>query len=147
MAFINLAQIMYPIGSYYISNQGQSPANLFGGVWTEIQDKFLYASKGNALQEGGQKNHNHSVSISYVPYWGNLCGADNSNPDTSLLQIGENDKLVSKIQSEWSHYTNQSAVAGWQSVNQPWIVKKSGNTTSTSTLPPYLTCHIFYRTA
>ena len=32
MAFVNLGQVMYPVGSYYISNKPTSPSDLFGGA-------------------------------------------------------------------------------------------------------------------
>lgn len=64
MAFVNLGQVIYPVGSIYISTGSTSPANLFGGSWTRIADAYLRA-KGNtgvALGEyGGYANYKLSV--------------------------------------------------------------------------------------
>ena len=78
MAFVNLGQVIYPVGSIYISTGSTSPANLFGGSWTRIADAYLRAmgDTGVALGEyGGYANytlsvdqlpsHNHSSPSAY----------------------------------------------------------------------------------
>lgn len=34
-----VVNILYPIGSIYISADGTSPATLFDGIWEQIEDK------------------------------------------------------------------------------------------------------------
>ena len=41
---INLIDLIYPIGSIYISVNSTSPASLFGGTWERLKDTFLFAS-------------------------------------------------------------------------------------------------------
>lgn len=36
--------ILHPTGSFYISSQSTSPANLFGGTWTQVTDAALRGS-------------------------------------------------------------------------------------------------------
>lgn len=65
MAYVNLGQVMYPVGSIYISTGSTSPANLFGGNWTRIADAYLRAmgSTGVALGEyGGYAEYKLSVN-------------------------------------------------------------------------------------
>ena len=38
MAYVNLGQIIYPVGSFYSSTDSTSPANLFGGTWEQLKD-------------------------------------------------------------------------------------------------------------
>ena len=54
---------IYPIGSMYVSTKETSPASLFGGSWTKIKDKFLYATSttGDAGKDGGNS------TTSYTP--------------------------------------------------------------------------------
>lgn len=40
MAFINLLEIVYPIGSLYFSTSSISPAEVVGGQWEQISDSF-----------------------------------------------------------------------------------------------------------
>ena len=44
MAYVNLGQVMYPVGAIYQSWSSTSPANLFGGSWSQITEKFLYCA-------------------------------------------------------------------------------------------------------
>lgn len=65
MAFVNLGQVVYPIGSIYMSTNSTSPANLFGGSWTRIADAYLRAigDTGVAIGEyGGYAEYKLSVS-------------------------------------------------------------------------------------
>lgn len=41
MSFINIMDIVYPVGSLYFSSSNISPANLFGGTWTCVQKDFV----------------------------------------------------------------------------------------------------------
>ncbi|WP_139652779.1 phage baseplate protein [Raoultibacter phocaeensis] len=50
----------YPIGSYYISHIATSPASLFGGSWTSITGRFLYANSSTAA--GGSNTHTLTVN-------------------------------------------------------------------------------------
>ena len=64
---------VYPVGSYYWSNESKNPRDLFGGRWEQINGRFLFETKsGNSCgQTGGKETHkltvneipNHSHSI------------------------------------------------------------------------------------
>lgn len=41
MAFINIMDIVYPIGTAYMSTTSTSPATLFGGTWSEVKNALL----------------------------------------------------------------------------------------------------------
>ena len=64
----------YPVGSIYMSLQSTSPASLFGGSWTQITNKFLYATGTyGAGATGGSEavtltleqlpSHGHSIPV------------------------------------------------------------------------------------
>ena len=40
----DILRAIYPVGTVYISVQDISPAELFGGTWTRINDRFLLAA-------------------------------------------------------------------------------------------------------
>lgn len=40
MAFVNLLEIVYPIGSLYFSTSSFSPTEVIGGQWEQISDSF-----------------------------------------------------------------------------------------------------------
>jgi hypothetical protein len=65
----------YPVGAVYISTVATNPGALFGGTWTQIEDRFLLSAGDTyaAGQTGGSPNvtltvanlpsHKHNVSI------------------------------------------------------------------------------------
>ena len=58
-----LVDLIYPVGSVYISTAATDPAVLFGGGWQAIEDRFLLAA-GNeftALSTGGESSHTLTV--------------------------------------------------------------------------------------
>ena len=59
-----IKDIMYPIGSYYWSENNIDPSDLFGGTWERIKDRFLYAlgDTGTINETGGSSTHSHTQS-------------------------------------------------------------------------------------
>lgn len=66
-----IIDLIYPVGSIYMSANNVSPANLFGGTWQQIKDRFLLAcgSTYNAGATGGEATH--SLTKNEIPHIGN----------------------------------------------------------------------------
>lgn len=43
-SFVNLLEIIYPVGSFYLSANNESPANIVGGTWVQIENAVIRAS-------------------------------------------------------------------------------------------------------
>ena len=54
--FVNLLDIIYPVGSVYITFNTISPANTIGGTWELLKNVFLYSSADATGTTGGEKN-------------------------------------------------------------------------------------------
>ena len=61
MAYVNLGQVMYPVGAIYQSWSSTSPASLFGGSWSQITEKFLYCAN-SAGDTGGESTHKLTIN-------------------------------------------------------------------------------------
>lgn len=60
---MNVFDLVYPIGSIYLSVSDVNPAALFGGSWERIKDRFLLGAGGSysAGSTGGEVNHTLTV--------------------------------------------------------------------------------------
>ena len=58
-AWTSLVNLVYPVGSIYMSVNSTSPQTLFGGTWEEIQARFLLGNSSltPAGSTGGESSH------------------------------------------------------------------------------------------
>lgn len=75
-----ILDLVYPIGSIYISVNSTSPSTLFGGEWTQLKDRFLLGAGSTYIagEKGGTTTHNHGYRIGYHPNYGALIGDDDT---------------------------------------------------------------------
>lgn len=142
--YINMMDIIYPVGSIYISMNGVSPAESIGGTWTQITDKFLRPSDNSLKEVGG--NHTHNFEFSYASYYGVIPTLQNYLPDDNMFSFGPHQE-TSRQTSTDDHQMNISATAGWGSAKKPIIVTKIITTSEDSQIPLSITCYCWYRTA
>ena len=82
----DLLEKVYPIGSYYWSEKNTSPSDIFGGSWTKIRGRFLFASDSNhdVGDTGGEETH--TLTINEMPRhsheYEKFCHADYTSFDT-----------------------------------------------------------------
>lgn len=129
----------YPVNSIYISYSHVSPASLFGGSWARIENYFLWAttSGGNIGHTGGAATHSHGK--------GNLVaaiGTSGSHPSKiGFMHDNTNNGQTAtySIQGQNSAYTRD------ETINHNTAI--IGETSSASTMPPYIQVSIWRRTA
>lgn len=66
MSFINIMDIVYPIGSLYFSSSSTSPANLFGGTWTCVQKDFVPETLISAKNKRTEATHTSTYDTLYA---------------------------------------------------------------------------------
>ena len=140
----NIFDLIYPVGSFYISSKSTNPATLFGGTWEQIQGRFLLGRSSSypvgsmggeathTLTESEMPSHKGHLSSGIAggaPYEkGNYKGFLNSDKMTAYSDIGRG----------WNVYAGNEmhpaseAVGGGQAHNN---------------MPPYLSVYIWKRTA
>lgn len=77
MAKLHLAQqildIIYPVGSIYLSDNATNPNTKFGGTWVKLSGGFIYGStitSGNTYSTGngtGTATNSHTLTIDQIP--------------------------------------------------------------------------------
>lgn len=142
MAYINLGQVVYPVGSVYISYTSISPASLFGGNWTAITGHFPYFNAGNTT--GGSNSVNHSHDLDGTGY-----------ADIDII-IGGNQWLnvCYRNLTSRSFTANMSWAASTNQINKsvetnthPISLSGSTNSSSINNMPAYQTFYAWRRTS
>lgn len=119
---------VYPVGSIYMSVNSTSPASLFGGTWSKLENRFLLGqgssysagSTGGAstvtLTESQIPSHQHNVNIGW--------SGGGSNTNTAFLDA-----------------SGGRAIGGW------WTTQANGSGQAHNNMPPYLVVYMWKRTA
>ena len=128
-AFIR--DIVYPVGSIYMSVNSTSPATLFGGTWERLQDRFLLAA-GSAYSAGSTggastvtltaeqiPSHSHSIS----PAIGWPVNADAAE-----------------------HHVENWGYSAWPKVPKITSTGNAGGGKAHNNMPPYLAVYMWKRT-
>lgn len=154
--FVNLLDIIYPVGSVYITFSDVSPANSVGGSWEKIDGKFLQSSsETDSLNSTGGFSGNIGFTFIYGSYYGAVVPTYNADVDDSLLNIGPSGNTVNytpnivKLStkwsaSEWNHRVNSSVTGSTHVVPNPRLYSKDIYWDSR---PAYITCNMYKRTA
>ena len=126
-SWINMANIFYPVGAYYLANVSTSPSNLFGGTWQQVSDSRFLCASTSAGGNGGENRHaltvaempSHRHYIDYkVASWSSSAGSAYTY-------------LMSKVES-----------GAWDAATE-----YTGSGNSHNNMPLYRTCYCWYRTA
>lgn len=132
-----IADIIYPVGSIYLSVNSTDPSTIFGGTWEQIKDQFLLSAGDTytAGTTGGSATHtltvdeipahNHPVGIKTQALWS---GADAENTWGNIARAnGNNGQTEEKYNLCWSSNT--------------------GGGKAHNNMPPYLVVFVWKRTA
>ena len=135
-----LLNLVYPVGSIYMSTNASSPQTFLGGTWHQIQGQFLLASSGAhpAGSTGGSEIHNHNLSDSGYAY----IGVDWSSTDLNF--IGDQTIAAPKSYSG-SKMKNLPGFSTESGLSR--VTPLGGTTDMANGMPPYLAVYMWQRTA
>lgn len=126
---------IYPIGSIYISTDSTNPAQLFGGTWERIEDKFLLAA-GSEYQAGTEGGSPTQILLNKNLPSGALTAEKNSS-DTEVNISG----------ATWGNYNLASG--NYTATTLRFAAANLNNSIQyeqpINTMPPYLTVYIWKR--
>ena len=121
-----LIDIIYPVGSIYISVNSTSPQTLFGGIWVQLKDRFLLGA-GDTYKNGNTGGEStHKLTVSEMP----------SHTHKYKLAYGSNDP------AKGFNYGNNLA-GTFDGDFSP----ATGGNNAHNNMPPYLVVYMWKRTA
>ena len=129
----DLLEKVYPIGSYYWSENDTSPEELFGGRWTEIEGRFLFASDSNHYvgQTGGEERH--KLTLDEMP-----------SHSHGYQKFKFKDDWAVDVGGGGNCYRFLECDTGTNNIESSTTESK-GNSQSHNNMPPYLTANCWKR--
>ena len=159
-----LLDMLYPVGAIYMSMNNVNPRMLFGGTWTQIQDRFLLCSAGESKQPGGSKTietkhlppHTHSINNLTTSSSGNhahstyihLCTSESNGENWGITASDSFAGRPVVASSSAGQYNDTVANTASNGIHTHTI---NGTTSSIGSgvefWPQHITCYCWYRTA
>lgn len=139
----------YPVGAIYISTSSTSPASLFGGSQTRIQNQFLLAAGSgySAGSTGGSTTHSHNYGIRYNSFYATFVGDDTTAIRTLTYNgTSETGYKNSIWVQDVSTKRNSGLSSGSTSTSSASYLNRA-TTSGNSNMPPYLAVYVWKRTA
>ena len=131
---------IYPVGSIYISANSTSPAELFGGTWEQIKDRFLLAA-GDAYMAGSMGGEaQHTLTKDEMP--------SHRHSSNSYLDGYANSGIIGKDQfCTWVNYgthdNNEPKFGESGAIRTSWV----GGSKPHNNMPPYIAVYMWKRVA
>ena len=141
MTVSQFVEMIYPVGSIYMSANATSPETLFGGTWTPINGRFL-------ISTGTPENNDDGTSPGNYNY---AAGSKGGDAQSKI----KNSNLPNTITLRYSHASGgpggggllASAVYTAGEVSGYAAVGTGQPNESFSNIPPYLAVYMWQRTA
>ena len=127
-----IVDLIYPVGSIYMSVNTTNPATLFGGTWVQIKDRFLLA-KGDSYTSNGATGgeSNHKLTENEMP----------SHSHTVSSGWNPNGGGIDRIQ-----YLQLDGQYRWNGMGDTRFLGNTGGNQAHNNMPPYLVVNIWKRT-
>lgn len=142
-SWVNIMDIFYPVGAFYISNKNTSPSSLFGGTWSQVTNAAIrgVASSAKAEYTGSDSttlttsqipSHNHYVNVNYA-----FAGWTGSSPGAYMTL-----DPVDWFDGYGGTWNNRNGATD----NTPFIRNTGGGGSHTNIQRSY-NCYVWFRTA
>lgn len=127
----SLIDLIYPVGSIYMSVNNVSPQTFFGGTWERIQDRFLLAA-GSAYAAGATGGSaTHTLTIDEMPH------------HYHVLKVA----TATSTASDASWRASGAKAYSSQQVESPADnIDETGGNAAHNNMPPYLAVYVWKRT-
>lgn len=128
-------EMIYPVGSIYMSASATSPASLFGGTWESIGGRFLLGADATyaAGSTGGEAEH--KLTVDEVPSHNH----DMPNPNWTSGEYVKTWPAWAPLYTASQESTEVSCAPG--------STQKTGGNQPHNNMPPYLAVYMWQRTA
>ena len=141
ITFADMLNLIYPIGSIYISVNDIDPSGLFGGTWEQLTETFLFAAStigksnptypanGNSYNTAKNGEATHTLTVKEIP--------SHRHTISRISKQVESGTSYSRITLDGTELSYTNYTGG----------DENGNTVPHNNMPPYLTVYMWKRIA
>lgn len=143
-----IANVVYPVGSIYMSVTNTSPATLFGGTWVQLKDRFLLGAGATYSNTATGGSATHTLTQSELPYkqLGLMVPADRSGY-SGTLTISTNQGSYTADFASGSGVKAPKVSLGTSASAGTIKTEYLGSGSAHNNMPPYLVVYMWKRTA
>ena len=147
--------LIYPIGSIYMSVNSTNPGSLFGGTWTawgqgRVPVGVNTSGTFNSVEKTGG-SETHKLTVAQMPSHTHTQNSHRHNYGRPALFGGENDDDGSIFTPRYSGRTSSQYKGnsnGWTEMSYTTATNQNtGGGEAHNNLQPYITCYMWKRTA
>lgn len=160
----DLFNLVYPVGSIYMSVDNTSPASFLGGTWERIKDRFLLGS-GDSYSNGAtggesshtltvaeMPSHNHSASSNSTGSHSHSATAFGATRYEAIGHIFSWDTYGPILSWDsgapsWQNASNKLSIASNGDHSHTITVNNNGSGNAHNNMPPYLAVCMWKRIA
>lgn len=135
--------LIYPVGSIYMSTNNTNPATLFGGTWEQLEDRFLLGagSSYTAGDTGGEATH--QLIANELPKISGKVGIRRCNNTYSIFAGDTSGALSTGTETRSGAYTTLGMSGSTTTVDT--IKLDFGNDQAHNNMPPYIVVYMWKR--
>lgn len=145
----DVLNIVYPVGSIYMSTSDVSPATFIGGLWEQLKDTFLLAC-GDTYSNGSTGGEaEHTLTVDEMPSHSHDASTDSAGAHTHSVTIPHTRRDVAAgsgptIVDDNSNTTFNTSSSGDHS--HTVTINNTGSGQAHNNMPPYLAVYVWKRT-
>lgn len=134
----DILDMVYPVGSYYISHTNTSPASLFGGTWHRIEGRFLWAAPSTSTLGLTAGEQTHTLTEDEMP---------THNHDGLMYTHSSGAEYYVSLNAGSSGYKLSWGGLGTGAGRADMHTVEAGGGAAHNNMPPYVNVAIWRRTA
>ena len=131
--------LIYPVGSVYITTAAVNPAYIFGGTWERITGRFLLGADDGTYRNGNTGGEaTHTLTVNEIPshnHWFQRDTGDETEWISPTCDTAE--------ENVWGN--EFSTPGGWSAPPRRYKIKDTGGNGAHNNMPPYFVVFMWRR--
>ena len=147
-----LLDVIYPVGSIYLSVNSANPQTLFGGTWEQLQNRFLLGAgtSYSAGTTGGAASH--TLSVNEMPSHGHgvYDPGHTHGFNRGVYRNNKGSGSLANVQQDGGNSNSSDPFLSYPSINSNTTgisIYNNGGGAAHNNMPPYLVVYMWKRTA